>query len=118
MKSEEYFKEVYKKSSKQQQVSLDNIKFACDSLVERKIFIRVKLVGKECFRRFRRTSWNTIKGSLILKEYINLRAKEQNICHDDQISDVNRDLLEHYEYLKLENKNLREFIKNKIITNN
>lgn len=116
MKSEKYFKEVYAKSSKSQQVSLDNIKLVCDDLELKGMWIRVKLVGKECFRRFGRTGWNTIKGSSVLKEYINLRAKEQNIVSNKD-EEVPSDILEHYEYLKVENRNLRELIKKSLLIN-
>ncbi len=114
MKSKEYFKEVYKKSSKLQQVSLDNIKMVCDDLEKRGIWIRVKFVGKECLKRFGKTGWNTIKGSSVLKAYISLRIKEQNVVIE-KTEDIPSDILEHYEYLKLENRKLREMIKNNFI---
>lgn len=113
MKAEKYFKEVYEKSACNQKRSLDNLKEVCDFFENENLRIRLVAVGRECKRRFDMTSKNTIKASKILREYINLRAKAQKIVYWGTNLDSTDN--ERIKYLELENRKLRELLKNKFI---
>lgn len=114
MKAQEYFKKVYKSSTHNQKISLDNLKAVCDCFEKENLRIRVMAVGRECRRRFAMTSENTIKASKVLKEYINLRAKEQKVV--DPVLNLDTAVSERLKYLELENRKLRELLKLKELT--
>lgn len=114
MKAETYFKKVYRTSTHNQKISLDNLKEVCDFFDKNNLRIRVMAVGRECRRRFAMTSENTIKANKVLKEYINLRGKEQKVV--DSVLNLDTAVIERLKYLELENRKLRELLKLKELT--